>query len=277
MSPRILSLALLAAFVLGSEASAQQSGAGPVLSFGVVPQQAASRLAKLWVPVLSYLSDRTGASIEFHTAPDIPEFESRVAKGEYDLVYMNPYHYTVFHENAGYEAFARQKDHHIVGILVVPNDSPIQDITELAGQTLAFPAPAAFAASVLPRASLRAQGVTFTAKFVASHDSVYQSVAQGLYPAGGGIESTLSNTNPDVRAKLRVLWRTPAYTPHAFAVHPRVSAELRERVAEAMYAMANDREGRARLAAINFAGIVPARDGDWDGVRALNIDALDKP
>ncbi|MEM7252850.1 MAG: PhnD/SsuA/transferrin family substrate-binding protein, partial [Pseudomonadota bacterium] len=117
-----------------------------VYRFGVVPQQAAKQLARSWGPLFAYLSRKTGHRFVFATAPNIPEFERRVAAGEYDVAYMNPYHYTVFGDNPGYRALAKAMNKQIRGIVVVRADSPITSIGELDGETLAFPAPAAFAA-----------------------------------------------------------------------------------------------------------------------------------
>ena len=197
------------------------------VSFGIVPQQSASKLARLWAPILAYISKETGVQIVFGTGKDIPTFEERLRKGEYDLAYMNPYHYTVFHETTGYRAFAKARDKKINGILVVRKGDGITDISQLQGATLAFPAPAAFAASILTRAYLRAQGIEFTPKYVASHDSVYRSVAKGLYPAGGGIVRTLRNMSADVSEALDILWQSSDYTPHAFAAHPDLDAAHR--------------------------------------------------
>ncbi|MGB5735598.1 MAG: phosphate/phosphite/phosphonate ABC transporter substrate-binding protein [Thiohalocapsa sp.] len=267
-------LPLIALCLYGIVATADEH-APASLSFGVVPQQAAARLASLWAPIFDYIGERAGVQIRFATAPDIPSFEQRLAAGQYDLAYMNPYHYTVFHERPGYNAFANQRDKRIRGILVTPKDSDINDIQALTGQTLAFPAPAAFAASVLPRAALRRVGIAIEPRYVRSHDSVYLAVAQGLYPAGGGIERTFQNTDPKVRERLRILWRTDAYTPHAFAAHPRLDPALVARVRDVMLAMSDDPAGRELLAAVGFSGIDGAGDADWDDVRALGIDLLD--
>lgn len=245
------------------------------LSFGVVPQQAASKLARLWTPILGYLSDRCGYQLQFKTAPNIPSFEKRVAAGEYDLAYMNPYHYTVFHRSPGYQAIAKQKDKNIQGIIVVHQDSPLQNLSELAGKTLAFPAPAAFAASILPRAYLKKNGITITPKYVSSHDSVYMTIAKKLYPAGGGIMRTLNNVNPTIRDQLRILWTSQAYTPHAIASHPRISAEMVKKITQAMQNMHNDPKGLKLLENINFIGIESAQDADWDDIRGLQIELLD--
>ena len=72
-----------------------------VLSFGVVPQQSATRLAELWTPICEFLGRKTGNHYVFKTAKDIPTFEDRLASGDYDIAYMNPYHYTVFSKVPG--------------------------------------------------------------------------------------------------------------------------------------------------------------------------------
>lgn len=175
------------------------------LTFAVVPQQSATKLARLWTPILNHLSARTGYRLSFKTAPDIPTFEQRLARGDYDMAYMNPYHYTVFNQSPGYVAFAKEKDKHIRGIIVVRKDSGHKDLVEFAGQTLAFPSPGAFAASILPHAHFKKMSIPFTPNYVMSHDSVYRAVAKGLYPAGGGVIRTFRNMDPAVSDQLRIL------------------------------------------------------------------------
>ena len=260
-----------AVILCGLFMSTAQAG---TLSFGIVPQQSANKLAKLWTPIFSYLSEKTGDTILFATAQDIPTFEKRLLSGEYDLAYMNPYHYTVFSQKPGYRAIAKQKDKRIKGIVVVAKDSPVTSLQDLTGDTLAFPSPAAFAASVLPRAKMEKEGVLFSPKYVSSHDSVYLTVAKGLFPAGGGVVRTFNNARPEVRDSLRVLWTTPGYTPHAIATHPRVEPEVVERLKTALLDMNSDPQGQALLKTINFSGMESAEDQDWNDVRELNITLL---
>lgn len=260
--------------VVVMSASSVGIGAQKTLTFGIVPQQAASKLATLWGPILKHLSEASGFDIVFQTAPDIPAFERRVLAGEYDIAYMNPYHFTVFNQRPGYRAMARQSEKRIKGIIVVRKDSPLTTLAGLDGSRLAFPAPAAFAASVLPRSELAQQGVHFEPMYVSSHDSVYRSVAKGLFPAGGGIQRTFDNVAPEVREQLRVLWTTKGYTPHAIAAHPAMDDETFARVQRALLGMNDSQEGLALLRAIKFKGLEKAADTDWDDVRALQIDLL---
>ena len=246
------------------------------LAFGIVPQQSASRLAQDWSPLLAEISRRSGVALVFKTAPSIPVFEERLGRGEYDLAYMNPYHYVVFHQAAGYRAFAREQDRKIKGILVVHKDSAYQKPADLAGKTVVFPAPAAFAASILPQAEFGRLKISIEPKFVASHDSVYRAVASGLQEAGGGIQRTFEATPAEVRDVLRVLSETPAYTPHAFAAHPRVTADKLEKVLAAMASLGKDEMGQHLLQPLAFKGIAAAQDKEWNDIRALDIDLLER-
>jgi len=245
------------------------------LSFGIVPQQSATKLAKIWTPLLKKISKEVHVEIRFKTAKNIPVFEKRLLTGEYDLAYMNPYHYTVFHQNPGYKAFAKQKNKKIKGIIVVHKDSQVQHPKELVNQTLAFPSPAAFAASVLPRAYFQNNHWPITPKYVSSHDSVYRSVAKKLFPAGGGIIRTFEGVAPEIRSQIKILWVTPAYTPHAFAAHPRVPKNLIAQLKQMMIALEQSAEGRNLLSNIGFDGIQEAQNEDWDDIRALKINQLD--
>ncbi len=271
MKARLLVLTCLLCLLAGKVGAAEKR----TITFGIVPQQAASKLAKLWVPILSYINERTGYHLQFKTAPNIPEFEKRCAEGKYDIAYMNPYHYTVFNRIPGYIAFAKQKNKRIRGIVVVRNDSDISSLSELSGKEIAFPAPAAFAASVLPRARLTADKIPFTPTYVASHDSVYRSVARGLFSAGGGIERTFNNVAPDVRKQLKILWTTESYTPHAFAALPRINAEVVDAISNALVEMDRDPKGKELLKGINFEGLEIAKDEDWNDIRSLGIELLE--
>ena len=244
------------------------------LSIGIVPQQNATKLARLWTPICNHLSQQTGYRYVFKTAKNIPTFEKRLAAGKYDMAYMNPYHYTVFSIDPGYRAFARETNKRIQGIIVVKKDSAIQSIAELSGKTLAFPAPAAFAASLLPRAYFKTKQIEISPRYVSSHDSVYLTVSKSLYPAGGGIQRTFNNMPESIRKQLRILWKTPGYTPHAFAAHPRLSVTVVKDTAGALIAMSTDEEGGKLLENLKFNPIGPAKDEDWDDVRGLGIALL---
>lgn len=241
-------------------------------SFGIVPQAAGSKLSKLWSPILQYLEENSQIDLRFATTRNINTFEKRMDSGKYDFVYVNPQQYVSYSKQHGYAAFAKAKKKRLKGIIVVKKDSPYRSLNDLNSSELAFPSNA-FAANLVPRAVLVKTNVGFSSKYVSSHDSVYRNIARGRYPAGGGVLRTFNSTNPEYRDKLRILWTSDGYTPHAFAAHPRVPQSIVDKLQKALIKMDKEPHGKSLLKKIRFKGIERGADAEWDDVRALNIQS----
>jgi phosphonate transport system substrate-binding protein len=259
---------------LFSQAAHAQAPTGGY-SFGIGPAQSAIELAKRWTPVMQYLSEKSGVTLQFKTAKDIPTFQQQMREGVYDFAYINPYHYLQYHKGSGYTAFAREKDGKLFGVLVVKKDGPIKDVVQLNGQTLAFPTASALGATWLPLGMLKDKGVQVTPQYVNSMDSVYRSVAKGLFPAGGGEMRTLGTIDPEVKNQLRVLWTSEGLPPFTFAVHPRVPKDVVAKVQKAMDEMDQTPQGLALLKANNFKGVEVTTDADYNAMRKLNIQPVE--
>lgn len=240
-------------------------------SFGIGPTQSATELAKRWTPIMQYLSEKSGVPLQFKTAKDIPTFQQQMREGVYDFAYINPYNYLLDHKSIGYNAFAREKDGKLFGVLVVKKDGPIHSVEQLNAQTVAFPTAAAIASTWLPLGMLKDKGVQVTPQYVNSMDSVYRSVAKGLFPAGGGEMRTLGTLDAEVRNRLQVLWTSEALPPFAFEAHPRVPKAVLSKVQKAMTEMESNEQGMALLKANNFKGIEVSDDADYNDMRKLNI------
>ena len=246
----------------------------PVYTIGIVPQQAVTKLVRLWTPLLEKISEQSGYKLRFKTAVDINSFEDNLFTGEYDFAYMNPYHYTVFSKDKVYSAFARERNKSILGLVVVHKDSPIKNVDMLNNESLAFPSEAAFAASILPRAELKTKGIDIDAHYVGSHDSVYHVVARKMYPAGGGILRTYLSVSPEIRSQLKVLWQSEKHTPHAFAAHKRIDPAVVKSIQQVMINMDKDPGTKELIDNLRMNGFIKASDSDWQGIRDLNIDTL---
>ena len=245
------------------------------LTFGIVPQQVTTKMVASWTPLLHRLSAKTGYTIRFKTALNIPAFEKQLAAGEYDIAYMNPYHYTVFNKKPGYMAFAKEAETRLIGIIVTRKDAPYQKLQDLSGLTLAFPSPASFAATVVPLLTFADLGIPVRPQYAVSHSSAYLSVSLGMFPAAGGVMRTYEAMPDEVKSQLRIMYQTKGYTPHAIAAHPRLSKSTVNKIREALLSLDDDAEGKALLSAINFKGVATAADKDWDDIRALKIKNLD--
>lgn len=266
---KLLTAAIAFSILQTAPIEANETNAARDITFGIVPQQSASRLARMWGPVLEALSNRTGATFRFRTTKDIPTFEACLAAGAFDFAYMNPMHYTIFSQEAAYRAIAHQEGKRLKGVIVARIDSDYSDLSSLSGQDIAFPSPGAFGASILNRASLQSSGVDFTPSYVKSHDSVYRAVAAGLMAAGGGVTRTWNAFDPELRDQLQVIYETDSFTPHAIAVHQSVPSDISDAVLSELVTLQDTNPELVK--SIGMRGIVAANDSDWDDVRALGM------
>ncbi len=270
---RLARLAAVLALVVAPCAGADV-GANPVLNFGVVPQQAATRLAEEWGPLLAEVGRRAGVSLIFRTAPTVPAFEGTARQGRIRPGLYEPLPLRRVPCRPGIRGDRQGTGPQDQGVLVVRTDSPYRKVAELAGKTVIFPAPAAFAASILPQAEFDARTYASTPSSWPRHDSVPPGRRQ--WPAGSRWRhpAHIRGRRAGNPRKLRILTETPPYTPHAFAIHPRVPPQIARRVVSAMASLAEDETGRRLLAPLAFKGIEPARDQDWNDIRGLDIELL---
>lgn len=239
----------------------------------VVPQLTPSVLFSKWAPLLEQLGRQTGLCFELRIAPSIPEFENALLAGLPDFAFVNPYHEVMARKAQGYLPLVVDSKEKLSGILTVRVDSPIKSIRELDGKTIAFPAPNAFAASLLIRSRLAQQGIRIQPKYVKTHANVYRAVIIGDVVAGGGVNNTLERENTSVRDQLRILSETPGYAPHPFISHPRVSPGLRETVIEAFLKLGDSESGRKLLDAIQIPSPVRANYArDFAPLESLQLE-----
>ena len=131
------------------------------------------------------------------------------------------------------------------GVLVVAVDSPYRKPQDLQDQSIAFPAPNAFGASLLMRAALeREQGVQFTPLHVKTHGNACRQVLT-VQAAAGGVQATLQAESDDFNAQQRVPFETPPSAPHSLAAPPRVDAATSICIANALLRAVHSPSGQA--------------------------------
>ncbi len=226
--------------------------AGQVYTISVVPQFTPVDIGTRWSPLLARLEKDTGISLQLRVLEHIPKFEVDFLAGLPDFVYLNPWHEVMAMKAQGYRPLVRGSDP-LNGILVVDRQGPIKRLADLSGKTLAFPSPNAFGASLYMRALLKEkEGVDFTPTYVGTHQNVYRHVLLGEAAAGGGIATTLEKEPAAVQARLTVLYTTPGVPSHPLAAHPRVPADIRERLTTALLQLDRTPEGRKLLQAVEL-------------------------
>ena len=271
-----LSCAWVAATLLSGAASGTCLGdakANQTFKVSVVPQLPPSVIYAKWAPLLDHLGRQTGQCFELTVPETIPAFETQLFKGDPDFAFANPYHAVMARKRQGYLPLLIDGSQRLSGLIVVRAESPIRDIRELDGREVAFPAPNAFAASLLLRAHLAEQGIRPQPQYVNSHANSYRAVVMGAVVAGGGVNNTLQREEPGLRDRLRVLYETPGYAPHPLLAHARIPAELRESLLAQLLALTHSAAGRPLLEAAQIPQPVRADyQRDFAPLESLGLD-----
>lgn len=212
----------------------------PSYTVGVVPQFPATDIQRVWGPILERVGQAAKVQLNLKFYKDIPTFEADFQAGGADFVYLNPYHQYMAHRAQGYVPLVRDS-RLLTGIVVVRKDDPIRKMADLRGQSVAYPAPNAFGASLLIRSHLaEVEHVETNAVYVRTHTNAYRYTLTGKTAASGGVRATLDREPPEVQAALRVLFETPGAAPHPLSAHPRVPEGTRKAVTEAMLRLSKD-------------------------------------
>ncbi len=243
-----------------------------VWRLAVVPQLTPVEMYNAWTPVVEALA-QADVPCELVVHPSIARFEQEFRDGGADIVFLNPYHMVMARQAHGYVPLLHDAKP-LVGVLVVRQDSPYTTLAQLRDQRIAFPAPNALAASLYIRAALdREHRVRHETWYAMNHRNAIRQVLTGDAAAAGVVRTTLALEPESVRQSLRVLYTTPALAPHPIAVHPRVPGAVRQRLREALLAMAADPARKPLLQAIQMPNPVPADyERDYAGLNRLGLN-----
>ena len=238
----------------------------------MVPQQSPLKLSKKWSKVTEYLYKTTGIEVVFKTERSIPKFEKALYAGEYDISYMNPYHFVVANKKQNYKAFTRASKN-IVGIVLAKDKKVDFTKEKLSGQKFLFPAPNAFAATLLPKLEFKEKfGIDIDKDtkvlYVNSHDSVYKGVSRDIGYLGGGIIRTFNNFQASAdKDKLNIVYKTSPYPSHPIAAHPRINEKIVEKIQKAFLNMPS--EIKKTLSIKQFKAI---DSSEYDVIKSLAVN-----
>lgn len=222
-------------------------------TFSVVPQGPPEAMRALWLPIVERLGAATGLPLQLQLHAKAEDFQDDLAAGRIDLAHANPVQVIRAHRARRYRPLVRDAAL-IHGVMFVATDSPVVSVDALAGREVAYVGPWTVCTQSL---TAYTRGIGVVPKYVGTAANAYKNVLLGLTPAGGVLDTSLGQAPPEVRSRLRVIYETPPFAPHAVIAHPRVRTEDAARLAEALVELAR-REGPALLDPVHLASPVPA-------------------
>lgn len=258
----------------GPQYTASPDGA-LVYRLAVHPLHNPARLSQAYQPLVDDLNRSIAdARFELEASRDYAAFEAKVRARMPALLLPNPWQ-TLQAMQAGYAVIAMAGDaEDFKGLFIVRRDSPLRAPSDLKGQAVAYPAPTALAACVMPQWYLHVNGVQVLRdidnRYVGSQESSILNVLSGAVAAGVTWPPpwrAFQKDHPQEAAQLKVLWQTPPLLNNAVMVRDDVPAALRERVRTHLLRLADTSAGQAILAGMETARFHPADDASYGPVR----------
>ena len=260
-------------------AGAARAGDTPVYHFSPANQYNLQVSARFWNPIIRYVSRRSGVPLDLKLGRTQADTTSYVLAREVDFAFTN-HLFTPARARMGWTVFGRRDGPPLQGQIVVPADSPVRSLADLAGAPVAFPGPEAVVAYKVTYAELLRQHVPVNVIFASNMDGAFTQLFAGKVKAAGANSQLVQHYSGRERKSFRVLWSSEPFTDLALMASPRVPADQVHAVAQAFFDMDKDPEGRRILAAaaalVHAAGplsFVAASDADYASYRAFYADA----
>jgi phosphonate transport system substrate-binding protein len=236
-----------------------QNAAGQVVSYEFAPvaQHSLQLTAAYWNPILEHVSNQSGVRLRLRLARTSAETTAAVLAGEADFAFTN-HLFNPERASLGWKVFARRQAPRVSGQLIVPAESPVRTLAELAGKEVAFPGPEALVAYKVTYAQLLEKNVPVTPVFAGNLDGAFSLMLSGRAAAMGSNSQMVAEYASRENRKFRVLWSSPPFNDLALMASPRVPAAAIQAVEKAFTSMHKDPAGRPILEAA--AKLVQARD-----------------
>ena len=266
---RRAALSLAAALALLPAAALAQHA----YSINVLNQRSIALTAEYWNPIITYVGRKSGVPLELKLAKSSKEGNSIAERYGYDFLYTNHF-FTPERDKLGFKVIARPAGPGIRSQIVVPEDSQIQRLQDLAGKDVAFVSPDAFAGYWLPMDALIRAKVKVNVIFTGNQEASSAQLKVSKVAAAGVNGSVLARYARREQFAYRALWTSELYQDLCIMANPKVPAEKVEAVRKAFIGMAADPEGMKILQAgaellksTGELGFVAAENHDYDNYR----------
>ena len=233
--------------------------------------------------LIDYLQKSTGYKIRQVFPKSFDEHIRMVRLGEIDISFSNPMVYVKLAESGAF-AFARivetsgHPDFRGQVITRTDNDQ-IKTITDCKGKSWIAVDPSSAGGFIFPLGLFEKNGLTlsdfkevsFASGAGAQQEKVVHAVYAGNYDIGTIREGTLNVIRGDIDVnKIRILAHTRPYPSWVYAARKGLDQQIIKKIANAMFALdKNSPQTASILYRAKIAGIISAKDSDFDPVRSL--------
>ncbi|MGM0595019.1 MAG: phosphate/phosphite/phosphonate ABC transporter substrate-binding protein [Pseudomonadota bacterium] len=242
---------------------------------GVHPLHNPVRLHELFQPLMQLLNEQVeGVEFVVEASRNYATYNEKLAEERFDFAIPNPYQ-TVKALRYGYHVIGKMADDdRFRGIILVRRDSGIDSVEALQDKRIAFPAPTALAATMLPQRYLQQQGLLPGAEYEPVYVGSQESSIMNVYLGNVAAAATwpppwqaLSSERPELERELKVFRVTEPLPNNSVMAHERVPAAHRYAVAQVLFSLHQRPRGKQLLERMAITGFGPADNDTYQPVR----------
>ena len=236
--------------------------------------------AESYQPLLDYLSLKLDRPVELVQRRTYAEVNDLIERGEVDVAFVCTSAYVIGQRDFGMQLLAAPQvnDESVYySWLIVPADSPAQEMADLRGKTFAFTDPWSNTGRMYPTSLVKALGETpetFFGRtfFTYSHDDAIRAVASGV-ASGAAIDSLVYEfavtREPWLGEQTKVIHRSTPFGIPPVVTSPQLRPQVQADLKNILLEMDKDPGGRQALQSLDIDRFVLIEDTAYDSVRNL--------
>lgn len=279
---RSLLALLCVSFALAAHAQAQQQQRS--LKVTAIPDESPTELARKAAPLMKYLSERLGRTVEFTPVTDYAAAVETLINGKIDLAWFGGFTFVQANARSGGKVIPlvqRAEDEQFRSVFITA-DPAIRTLADLKGKTLSFGAQSSTSGHLMPRSFLLAAGLDPEKDFKrvaysGAHDATVAAVASGKVDAGAlniSVWNKLLEEKKVDTNRVHVFYTTPPYYDYNWTVSSSMPEALREKLKAAFLDLnPNTPEGKAVLDLQRATRFVPTKPENYKGIEAAAKNA----
>lgn len=256
----------------------------PSITYAYLPQYSHRVSYERHHLLVEYLNKATGLNIRQIFPDTFTEHMIMIGEGRADISFVNPFTYIKIADLYNARAFARVVEREGRGfrgqIICRADDARINTIADVRGKRWVAVDPSSAGGYLFALGHFYDYGIyksdfseiAFAPGPGGKQEKVVLGVFNGRYDVGSIREGALEVTAETVDLKkIRVLAVTESYPGWVFAAREGLNEDAVQAVARAMFSLSKENPEHARiLSGADIAGIISARDRDFDAVRRLS-------
>jgi phosphonate transport system substrate-binding protein len=224
--------------------------------FGVHPLHNPQQLQIIYGPLIDFLNSHIQeVTFRLEASRNYAAYEEKLYAGKFQFALPNPYQ-TILSEDKGYKVFGKMSDdENFRGLILVRKDAGINQVTDLKGKKVSYPAPTALAATMLPQHFIHTHGLDVNkdteSVYVGSQESSIMNVYLKQVAAGATWVLPWQNflkEKPEMANELEVKWQTITFPNCGLMARKDIPQDLVDKVAQLLFSLHTRPEGQEILA-----------------------------